>query len=76
MEDAKRCPNCGGSNLYQSQEVSAGTGDFLNFLPGLGRFFSGAKFHLIACKDCGLTRFFAEPEALAKLAQSKKWTQL
>lgn len=73
MDDAKRCPSCGGSSLFVSQEVGAGGGDAPNFLPGLGGFLTSAKFRLLACKDCGLTQFFAAPEALAKLEQSKKW---
>jgi predicted nucleic-acid-binding Zn-ribbon protein len=76
MKDAKRCPNCEGSTLYASQEVSAGGGHAPNYLPGLGGFFSAAEFRLVTCKDCGLTRFFAEPSALAKLAESKKWIRL
>ncbi|MEA2165623.1 MAG: hypothetical protein QOK37_3750 [Thermoanaerobaculia bacterium] len=76
MTNAKRCPNCEGSTLYASQTISAGGGDPYNLLPGLGGFFTGAKFHLITCKDCGLMQFFAAPEALAKLDQSKKWVRV
>jgi len=37
--------------------------------------FSSEKFFLVVCGDCGLSRFFARPEATAKLAASQKWTR-
>ena len=70
------CPECGQSNLYSSSEVSAGGGYAPNYLPGLGSFFSVAKFTLVVCKDCGLSRFFASSEALGKLSESDKWHKL
>lgn len=76
MMESKKCPECGGGGLYRSENVSASGGDGLNFLPGLGDFFSYPKFHIVLCKDCGLTRFFAAREALSKLSDSKKWTRL
>jgi predicted nucleic-acid-binding Zn-ribbon protein len=62
--------------LYSSNEVSAGGGYAPNYLPGLGSFLSSAKFTVIACKDCGLTRFFASEEALGKLSDSGKWRKV
>lgn len=68
------CPNCRSKTLYRTiKPVSAGGGHAPNFLPGLGRTFSAEKFHIIVCADCGLTRFFARPEALGKLSASTKW---
>jgi predicted nucleic-acid-binding Zn-ribbon protein len=67
------CPECGRDNLYSSSDVSAGGGYAPNYLPGLGSFFTSAKFTVIVCKDCGLTRFFASPEALGKIGESDKW---
>ena len=67
------CPNCGGNQLYQSDPISAGGGHAPNYLPGLGSFFRAEQFLLVLCRDCGLTRFFARPEALAKLGESAKW---
>jgi hypothetical protein len=57
-------------------EIAAGGGHAPNYLPGLGSFFSSAKFTLIVCKDCGLTRYFASPEARGKLAESGKWRKV
>lgn len=70
------CPNCGGSNLYRSKPVSAGGGHAPNYLPGLGGFFRAESFRLVMCRDCGLTRFFASPEAAKKLADAKGWERV
>lgn len=77
MEKISPCPNCEGKNLYRSKAVLAGhVGHSPNFLPGLGSFLIAERFHLVACKDCGLTRFFARPQATAKLPDSKAWTRV
>lgn len=71
------CPNCGGKQLYKSaKSISAGGGYAPNYLPGLGTFFSAAKFDLVMCSNCGLTLCFAEPEARAKVVESPKWTRV
>jgi len=71
------CSSCGGRNLFRSTKpVSAGGGHAPDYLPGLGRFFVSEKFHVVLCRDCGLTRLFARREALDKLADSTKWEQV
>lgn len=70
------CPNCGSKNLYRSQAVSAGGGHAPNYLPGLGGFFRSERFHLVLCKDCGLTRFFARREATEKVSELTTWERL
>ena len=71
------CPNCGGKQLYKSAKgVSGGGGYAPNCLPGLGSVFISAKFDVVICSDCGLIRFFAQPESRAKLARSSKWTRV
>jgi predicted nucleic-acid-binding Zn-ribbon protein len=70
------CPNCGGTNQYRSRPVSAGGGHAPNYLPGLGSFFRAERFHLVVCKDCGLTRFFARREATDKLTTTDKWERV
>jgi predicted nucleic-acid-binding Zn-ribbon protein len=67
------CPECGGTSLYSGPPTSAGGGHAPNYLPGLGRFFSPAKFVLVVCRDCGLARFYVQPDARAKLTESSKW---
>jgi predicted nucleic-acid-binding Zn-ribbon protein len=73
MTHTSICPECRNSNLYASEGVSAGGGYAPNYLPGLGNFLSAAKFKVVVCKDCGLTRFFASQEVLGKLSESRKW---
>ena len=73
MLDLRPCPNCQGTTLYEGPETSAGGGHAPNYLPGLGRFLSRARFSLVVCRDCGLTRFFASAEARAKLKESRRW---
>ncbi len=70
------CPNCKSTNLYRSKPVSAGGGHAPNYLPGLGGFLIAEKFHLVTCRDCGLTRFFARQAALEKLQNSSKWERI
>jgi predicted nucleic-acid-binding Zn-ribbon protein len=76
METLAPCPNCGGHTLYQGPETSAGGGYAPNYLPGLGGFIRQAKFVLVVCRDCGLTRAFASPQARAKLKESRRWTSV
>ena len=71
----KLCPECGGATLYHKTVKSAGPyGPAL--LPGLGGFCRFAKFKVVVCGDCGLTRFFTESRALAKLPQVHQWRRL
>lgn len=71
------CTNCSGKRLYKSRkEISAGGGYAPNYLPGLGTLLKAGKFQVIVCVDCGLTRFFASPEARAKLSASPKWERV
>lgn len=76
MQQSSACPECGNNRLYASGEVSAGGGYAPNYLPGLGNFFSAAKFTLIVCKDCGFTRFFASKVARDKISASDKWHKI
>lgn len=71
-----QCPECGNASLYASKDVSAGGGYAPNYLPDLGTFFASAKFTVIVCKDCGLTRFYASKKARANLRDSKEWRKL
>jgi DNA-directed RNA polymerase subunit RPC12/RpoP len=70
------CPNCGGRTLYKGPETSAGGHHAPNYLPGLGSFWRTARFTLVVCRDCGLTRFFVSPEARAKLKESTRWKSI
>lgn len=74
MDHLVPCPGCGGRSLYQNRDVSSGGGHGTDLLPGLGGFVRSAKFVVVVCRDCGLTRFYAQLEAREKLRDSKKWT--
>ncbi len=70
----KPCPECSGHSLYQTATSSGGHhGPYL--LPGLGGFLSFARWNVVVCADCGLTRFYASDEARSKLAGSKRWSR-
>ena len=70
IRTAAPCPNCSGGTLY------ATTVEMPYLLPGLGDFFSHAHFQVVVCANCGLTRLFADEEAVAKLPESKDWIRL
>jgi hypothetical protein len=36
----------------------------------------GARFSVVVCGNCGLTRLFASADALARLRDSEKWQRL
>lgn len=76
MEPLAPCPNCGGNTLYEGPGTSSGGGYAPLYLPGLGGFLRSAKFVLVICRDCGLTRFFAESAARKRLKESGKWKQV
>lgn len=62
--------------LPTAKPISAGGGHAPNYLPGLGTFLSAEKFEVVICRSCGLTRFFARSEALAKIPESSKWKRV
>ncbi len=74
MDRRVPCPGCGGSSLYQNRDVESRGGYGPDLLPGLGGFVRSAKFVVVVCSTCGLTRFYAQLEAREKLGDSKKWT--
>lgn len=76
MQQRQKCPECGGRNLHESKPTAANGGYGPEFLPGLGKFFSGPKVTIVLCEECGLMRFFAEKEALSNLRDSAKWKKL
>jgi predicted nucleic-acid-binding Zn-ribbon protein len=71
------CSDCGSRNLYRAAKpISAGGGYAPNYLPGLGAFLSVAKFEVVVCRDCGLTRWYASDEARQQLSESPKWSSV
>lgn len=76
MPVSTNCPECENDNVYISDEIAAASVEGPNYLPDLGSFWKAPKLHVVVCQDCGLTRFFATKEALAKLPNSAKWRRL
>ncbi len=75
MTNAKPCPECGQKNLFVTTTNSGG-GYGPMLLPKLSGFFTTAKFEVVVCADCGLTRFFASTEARNRLATTSNWRHL
>ncbi len=72
---SRKCPECAGQTLFTTTTSSGGQhGPAL--LPGLGGFLHYAKFRVVVCHDCGLTRFYAVDDALAKLPEAKYWQRM
>ena len=77
QQDVTPCPNCGSRTLYERAKIDASGGHGSDLLPGLSQhWYSSVKITVVVCRDCGLTRFFASPEARAKLKESRKWQPL
>ncbi len=77
MTHVSPCPNCESKDLFKTvKPVSSGGGYAPNYLPGIGGTFGSAKFDVVVCNSCGLTRWFAETEARRKLSTSKKWERM
>ncbi len=76
MSDYAPCPNCGGTTLYRAESIGAGGGHAPNYLPGLGGFLKAARFDVVVCRACGLTRWFARPEARQRLTDASKWKRV
>lgn len=74
-KNSKPCPDCGGAALYCTSTKSAGPYGPM-FLPGLGGLLRFAQFEIVVCADCGLTRFYAEPSARAKLSKARAWSRV
>lgn len=78
--ESAKCPECGAESLHRTTTNSGG-GYGPVLLPGLerpiswGTFFSGtfAQLTVVVCAECGLTRFYADAEARAKLPQATGW---
>jgi hypothetical protein len=72
------CPNCGDGPLYVKERVGSAGSHGPNLLPGLGKLkgFLSAKFRVVVCGGCGLTRFFADADARERLESAGGWRRL
>lgn len=70
-----KCPECDGSDLHYAAVDSGGLyGPAL--LLGLGSFLRLAKLRVLVCAGCGLTRFYAERHACAKIQSARVWRRV
>ena len=77
MKTAVPCPNCQSRNLYKTKTgVASGGGHAPNYLPGLGKWYRAGRLDVVVCRDCGLTRFFADEEDRARLDDSNRWERV
>jgi rubredoxin len=67
------CPECQGDNLYAHGGINARGGYGPDLLPGTSGVFSSAKMQTIVCRDCGLIRFYATRETLARITPDNGW---
>jgi hypothetical protein len=72
----KPCPHCDSNEVYEQHNVTANGDSGPSLLPGLGRWFHGAKMTVVVCHACGLIRLFGSPEARKKMSESEKWTRV
>lgn len=67
------CPHCRSERVFKSERAVDSTTIGGELVPKLGSAFSSAKMRAVVCADCGLLRYFVEPEARQKLDTSKHW---
>jgi predicted nucleic-acid-binding Zn-ribbon protein len=76
MATRKNCPDCGGTNLYASREISARGGYGPDLLPGASLWLRSAKMKTVVCKDCGLIRFYAVEDTLGRIHRDTGWERV
>lgn len=76
MATRKTCPECDGTNLHVHGGIAAKGGYGPDLLPGTSGIFTSAKMKAVVCKDCGLVRFYASQEALARITSDRDWQRL
>jgi len=66
------CSDCGSRDL-RTTTADAGGSRGPDLLPGVSGWFVPAKFDVVVCCNCGLTRFFVPQETIDKVAKSALW---
>lgn len=72
MKHTKKCPECGGTDIYKA-EVTGQSTDAAgpDLLPYLGGFLNRPKFELYVCGTCGYCSWFVGENWRYEVAQ--KW---
>ncbi len=82
--ETTKCPECGAGSLFATTTKANGTGAYgPHYLGGLGTpvlhgliQLDQAKFQVVVCAECGLTRFYADAESRAKLPKTDNWQRI
>jgi predicted nucleic-acid-binding Zn-ribbon protein len=69
----KECPECGSGELYVHGGILARGGYGPDLLPGTSKLLSPAQLKCVVCKSCGLVRYYAGQEALARVGTQTGW---
>ncbi len=72
----KPCPQCDSNEVYERPNIKVKSEYGMDLLPGLGKWYCGAKATVVVCRSCGFMRLFASPEARDKMSQVDKWTRV
>lgn len=76
MTTSKKCPECAGGNLFERGGVGTRGAYGPDLIPGTSGVFGAARMKVVVCMDCGLARFYAAPETLAKIDTDKGWNRV
>jgi predicted nucleic-acid-binding Zn-ribbon protein len=71
--DLKQCPECGSGELFVHGGIQARGGYGPDLLPGTSKLFSPAQMKAVVCKGCGLVRFYAGHDTLARVGTQTGW---
>jgi DNA-directed RNA polymerase subunit RPC12/RpoP len=74
MKQKKKCPECGGREIYVSV-IGSGGGYAPDMLPGAHPWWKGGKMEVYVCGSCGLYQYFVPPEHLENIGRSKKFAK-
>lgn len=74
MKKISACTNCGSREQRIASTQTGGVkSSTTNLLPGAGGWLTPATLQIVVCLECGLTRLFADSEAVTNLRNSDLW---
>jgi hypothetical protein len=72
MKHAKRCGECGGTNI-RTTTVSAGGGYAPDLLPGAHSWWKSGTLEVFVCAACGHFQFFVPSDVLPNVIASQEF---